>query len=250
MLVEVNQLALDWFETHNISFDNRFQSRIVPGNRIYFRDGLKVEPYIGIHSGYTIPSMGFMSYTNSWLPESIRVGRYCSIANNVSFPAYRHPIEHLSTSIFTHDYSTDLVIRFIRDNRPDYDNFFPNPQKDEISIGHDVWIGQDVAILPGVTIGTGAVVAARSVVTAPVLPYEIVGGNPAKVIRRRFSDEVINELLLCEWWKYKFTDFHSMTISDPEIFLKQFRNGRVLIDEYRPPLIILSELTSLCRVIT
>ena len=86
--------------------------------------------------------MGFMSYTNSWLPEDITIGRYCSIGYNVSFPKYRHPIEHISTSIFTHDYETDLVVRFTRDDKPDYANFFANPQKGEVTIGHDVWIGQ------------------------------------------------------------------------------------------------------------
>ena len=190
--------------------------------------------------------MGFMSYTNSWLPEDITIGRYCSIGYNVSFPKYRHPIEHISTSIFTHDYETDLVVRFTRDDKPDYANFFANPQKGEVTIGHDVWIGQDVAIMPGITIGTGSVIAARSVVTRPVLPYEIVGGNPAKLIRKRFSDEIINQMLLSEWWKYKFTDFDDVNISNPEDFLRKLRDSKSRLTEYRPKKVVIAELSEFC----
>ncbi|MEO0356168.1 MAG: CatB-related O-acetyltransferase [Cyanobacteria bacterium P01_A01_bin.3] len=67
-------------------------------------------------------------------------------------------------------------------------------------IENDVWIGERCTILSGVTIGSGSVVAAKSVVTKSVPPYAIVGGNPAKLIRFRFTDEIINQLLALKWW--------------------------------------------------
>lgn len=70
-------------------------------------------------------------------------------------------------------------------------------------VGHDVWIGHGATIMPGVTIGSGAVIAARAVVTRDVPPYAIVGGNPATVIRQRFSDEDISDLLALAWWDWQ-----------------------------------------------
>ncbi len=74
--------------------------------------------------------------------------------------------------------------------------------KGDTVLGNDVWIGYDVLVMPGVKIGDGAIVAARSVVTSDVPPYAIVGGNPAKIIRMRFSVEVVNELLSIRWWDW------------------------------------------------
>ena len=69
-------------------------------------------------------------------------------------------------------------------------------------IGSDVWIGYDALLMPGVKVGDGAIVAARAVVTGDVPPYAIVVGNPAKVVKRRFDDEVVAELLTIRWWDW------------------------------------------------
>lgn len=74
------------------------------------------------------------------------------------------------------------------------------PNKGDTVFGNDVWLGHDVLVMPGINIGDGAIVAARSVVVSDVPPYSVVGGNPAKVIRKRFPDEVIDELLAIRWW--------------------------------------------------
>lgn len=72
--------------------------------------------------------------------------------------------------------------------------------KGDIVIGNDIWIGYEAIVLSGVTIGDGAIIGARAVVTKDVPPYTIVGGIPAKQIRKRFSDEVISKLLELQWW--------------------------------------------------
>ena len=74
--------------------------------------------------------------------------------------------------------------------------------KGDIVIGNDVWIGFEAVILSGVTIGDGAIIGTRAVVTKDVPPYTIVGGVPAKPIRKRFSDSVISELLKVQWWNW------------------------------------------------
>lgn len=76
------------------------------------------------------------------------------------------------------------------------------PFKGDTVIGNDVWIGQNVTIMPGVKIGDGAIIAANSIVTKNVEPYTIVGGNPCKLIKKRFSDEIIELLLELRWWDW------------------------------------------------
>ena len=101
--------------------------------------------------------------------------------------------------------------------------------RDEVKtthVGHDVWIGRNALIKQGVTIGNGAVVGMGSVVTKDVLPYSIVGGNPAKLIRMRFSNETIDELIKSEWW-YLDEDILrkcSKNIKDPKLFLKSIKS--------------------------
>lgn len=76
------------------------------------------------------------------------------------------------------------------------------PYKGDTIIENDVWIGHNVTIMPGVKIGNGAIISTNSTVTKEVPPYTIVGGNPAKEIKKRFSDEKIKELLDLEWWNW------------------------------------------------
>ncbi|QJE72573.1 CatB-related O-acetyltransferase [Aerophototrophica crusticola] len=77
------------------------------------------------------------------------------------------------------------------------------PHKGDTVVGNDVWIGYEALVMPGVTIGDGAIVAARSVVTADVPPYAVVAGNPARLVRMRFPEEVVARLLALRWWDWE-----------------------------------------------
>jgi virginiamycin A acetyltransferase len=84
------------------------------------------------------------------------------------------------------------------------------PLKGDTVIGNDVWIGQNATILPGVHIGDGAIIGANSVVASDVTPYTIVAGNPAKLIRKRFDDELTALLLKFKWWDKSIDEINSL----------------------------------------
>lgn len=119
------------------------------------------------------------------------IGSYCSIANNVIIGGATHPMRWVSMS---------PVFYYGRDSIKKKFSEFHRDQEKRTIIGHDVWIGHGAHIKQGVTIGTGAVVGMGAVVTKDVPPYAIVGGNPARVIKMRFEEDIIQRLLKSEWW--------------------------------------------------
>lgn len=128
--------------------------------------------------------------------DRLVIGRFCSIACGARFlfTSANHTLRSLSTypfPIFFEEW--DLDVAHITDA---WDN------KGDIRIGNDVWIGYEAVVMSGVTIGDGAIVAARAVVTKDVPPYTIVGGVPARPIRKRFDDATIAQLLALRWWEW------------------------------------------------
>lgn len=122
----------------------------------------------------------------------VKVGNYCSISSDVKIGLGKHP---------THLFSSSPVFYSNQNPFNSHDAYLEfNDQPTLTVIGHDVWIGANVIIMDNITIGTGAVIAAGSVVTKDVQPYEIVGGVPAKLIKKRFDDQTISSLLKSEWW--------------------------------------------------
>ena len=128
--------------------------------------------------------------------DKLAIGKFCSIACGAKFlfTSANHTQASLSTypfPIFFEEWGLD-----VQNITSAWDN------KGDIIIGNDVWIGYEAVILSGVTIGDGAIIGARAVVTKDVPPYTIVGGVPAKPIRKRFSDETISALLTTRWWDW------------------------------------------------
>lgn len=158
------------------------------------------EPPVDIGVGTSIffdVAIGAHSYVNGGtIRERTRIGRFCSIANGVVLGAPNHAIDLLSTHPFATKAAIDSTYGFpFRSNKTNSRNTI---------IENDVWIGVNAIVVEGVKIGTGAIVAAGAVVTKDVPPYAIVGGVPAKVIRYRFPDDLIEELLESEWWELPF----------------------------------------------
>lgn len=135
-----------------------------------------------------------VKYLFDFTGDRLVIGKFCAIASGVTFlmNGGNHLVEAISTfpfSIFGNGWEGAMEGKTF-------------PTKGNTTVGNDVWIGYNSVILPGVTIGDGAVIASCSVVTKDVEPYAIVGGNPAREIRKRFSDEHILDLLALKWWDW------------------------------------------------
>ncbi len=210
---------------------------LVIGKNLFIDDAFSAEPYSAVYTANHNLSciIGAFSMSTSYLPAGVRVGRYCSIALGLKFLGHRHSIECVSSNDFVNFVSTPPLSSFLADQGVNNFKTYPaNLTRQRPIIGHDVWIGQNVTLNDGVTIGNGAVIAAESVVTKDVLPYEIVGGNPARVIRKRFPDEIITGLLESEWWMYKFSDFNGFSLNNPERFLQEFNDAKSSLSLFNP----------------
>jgi|SRR5690625_4693423 len=141
-------------------------------------------------------------------PQRLMIGRFTAIGPGATFlmPGGNHPMVGPSTYPFTMFGGTWTENTL--------DAFLRIEQLGDTTIGNDVWIGREATIMPGVTVGDGAVVGAQSVVTKDVGPYEVVAGNPARVIRRRFNDDDIARLLTATWWDWPIEKIsqHAATI--------------------------------------
>lgn len=151
------------------------------------------------------------------------IGKYCSFAKGVKIIlGGEHRTDWVSTYPFSVFFDETKEIR-------------GHPHtKGNITIGNDVWIGMDAKILSGVQIGDGAVIAAGTVVVKDVPDYTIVGGNPSRILRKRFDDRIINELMRIRWWDWPIDDVKTamplIMNDDPSLLIDWSRDKR-LIDE-------------------
>ena len=163
--------------------------RIEVGDHSYYHNFSELEDYAAAIAPYIFPLS----------PERLVIGKFAQIAHGVRFitSSANHAMDGFSTYPFLNFMMTEET------TEDDFREFFKTAAtKGDTVIGNDVWIGMDAVVMPGVTIGDGAIVSARSVVVKDVAPYTIVGGNPAKLVKRRFPDEVTAALLDIRWWDW------------------------------------------------
>ena len=157
-----------------------------------------------------------VKYLFDFIGDKLIIGKFCMIASDVKF--IMNGANHLTDTITTYPFA---IFGNGWGNAMD-DKIYP--QKGDINIGNDVWIGYNATIMAGVTIGDGAVIATNSTVVKDVEPYSIVGGNPAREIKKRFSEEKIAKLLELQWWNWdieKITEnIQNLTGNDIEKLLK------------------------------
>lgn len=152
------------------------------GHYVFLGSKVKlIESEIGNHS--YVNSKTIINYT--------KIGKFCSIGSNVIFGMGIHPTNLISTH--PSFYSNNKAFRTYADK-----NYFV--EYGNILVGNDVWIGSNVSIMEGVEIGDGAIIATGAVVTKDVRPYEVVGGVPAKHIKYRIDEKLIDQVRVTKWW--------------------------------------------------
>lgn len=147
------------------------------------------------------------------------IGKYCSIASNVFIGGAEHPIDWIGTSPVFYKGRDSVKLKLSEYERP----------LDKITyIGNDVWIGYRACIKAGVHIGDGAIIGMGAVVTKDIPPYAIVGGNPAKIIKFRFPENLINDLLESQWWNEdeKLLRNASKYAKEPEKFIEYLKMNK------------------------
>lgn len=173
--------------------------------RKYFSDKYNIE--IGMYS--------YGCFCPVRIAAGTRIGRYCSIADTVRVLNGNHGLQYLTLHPYTYNTSLGIVDK-------------ETITRTRCIIADDVWIGHNAIILPNVTfVGRGAVIAAGAVVTKNVAPYSIVGGNPAKIIRMRFDEYIINQIETSRWWEWDKKKLSQQIVDLPELIFSPdtfFRN--------------------------
>ncbi|CDG56004.1 putative acetyltransferase [Halomonas sp. A3H3] len=237
--VNGNLVTLVWdeevesfFQKNNFFLGYPWQIKgiIKHGAIVNFPVNLKIESF-GCMAQGKFYSAGAFSYCRSKLiTQDFSVGRYCSIAPGVELSDQDHPLDRVSTHSFTFK---PHAKKLAKDNGKEVDIHRFNTLKKAPDIGNDVWIGKDALIKRGVKIGDGAVIAQRSIVTKSVPDYAIVAGSPARIVKYRFNDDVINKLKEIRWWDYSFFDFSDINVTDVERFLELF-SKRLSVSDVSP----------------
>ncbi|MCL6220929.1 CatB-related O-acetyltransferase [Zunongwangia pacifica] len=136
-----------------------------------------------------------VKYLFDFIGDKLIIGKFCMIASDAKF--IMNGANHLNKSISTYPFA---IFGNGWEKAMEGKHY---PKKGDLVIGNDVWIGYNATIMAGINIGDGAIIAANATVTKDVAPYTIVGGNPAKEIRKRFSEEKIKKLLEIKWWDWE-----------------------------------------------
>lgn len=168
------------FKESEINTDLISPNAIIGSNSVIY-EGVELKDKV-VLGKYTLVNKGTLIRT-------AKIGNYTSIGPYCQIGMPEHPVDHMSTSPFIYNRNRSIL------NLNSWSEFRETPV-----IGNDVWIGGNVVIVQGVKIGDGAIVAAGAVVTKDVEPYTIVGGVPAKFIRKRYDEKIIKHLQEMNWW--------------------------------------------------
>lgn len=161
-------------------------------------------------------------YHYDFLGDKLIIGKFCQIASDVKF--LMNGMFHMMDSFSTYPFAI-----FSKACQAKYPPEAKYPFKGDTVIGNDVWIGYNATFMPGVHVGDGAIIGTNALITKDIGPYEIWGGNPARLIRKRFSDEIIEDLLKIQWWNW---DIEKIVENVDAILSKDIEKLRQLCDKF------------------
>jgi acetyltransferase-like isoleucine patch superfamily enzyme len=223
------------FERHRLSFGDRKREGLP---LIDFYKSARIEQYADYTNGTALCTIGAFSYQMAG-GLTVNMGRYCSVADHTSIMGERHPVEHVTTSTFPYR-APRPSFRWAREDLLGGSTQMVPPRVLTAPVPvlqHDVWTGNHALLQRGITLHTGCVVGAGAVVTKDVPPYAIAGGNPARIIRMRFRDDVIDRLLASRWWEYHPSVVFACDITDPARFLDQLAAQRDSFAPFAPKIL-------------
>lgn len=177
-------------------------SRLSHNSKIRMEERVKIGRVLFEGANVEIGAYSYIR-SESELYGNCQIGRFCSIGSNViiGLEKSKHPMNWLTTALFTreleHLYQLQSAASITK-------------------IGHDCWIGRDAVIMEGVHVGHGAVVAARAVVTRDVPEYAVVAGVPAKIVKYRFSQNLIDKIIASQWWNYPAEEIQKLNLDQVE----------------------------------
>lgn len=186
MIPNPNEIYASKFKTSVFLKNVITAPNIVVGDYTYYDDANDPTAFEQNNVLFNYPEFG----------DKLVIGKFCAIASGTQF--IMGSANHRMSSIST--YPFNVFGGAWEENTPPH--LSQLPFKGDTVVGNDVWIGREGVIMPGVNIGDGAVIAAYSIVAKDVEPYTVVGGNPAKLIRKRFDDELTELLLKLQWWNF------------------------------------------------
>lgn len=227
--------------TEKMLFADRFGNRLIQNRSGYIAD--RSTPVVEVESpAYFLPNVrldveyiGAYSWINhdTEIRNTSRIGRFSLFGPCCIISAPEHPVSFASAhiSFMSKDYFPSSEAYLLHQDQSwaqtyfsDWHNWYTETSRGDRKtvIGNDVWFGRNVLVMRGIHVGDGAIVCAGSVVTKDVPPYTIVGGNPAKVIRQRFSDEMVEKFIEIKWWEYGPDILHVDGFTSPDMdFLKR-----------------------------
>ena len=203
----------------SIVVDDEHKIQMALGSRIldsYIEGNLYLDRYACVNR---VTCGQFNGLGNFSYVSRSNIGRYCNMGARISVGGFEHPLNWLSISSI--QFRSDAFFESVQPvvDYAENDNIIPE-------IKNDVWVGDNAVIKSGITLSTGCVIGAGSVVTKNVSPYEIVAGNPAKLIRRRFDDKIIEDLLNLEWWLLSPGDLSGVSFDQIDLAIDQISNIR------------------------
>lgn len=218
------------------------KTRWINGTIITFEKNTIIEEFTTFAAGKNLFSCGSFSSCASDIGSNVEVGRYTEIATGCRRMGFRHPLESVSTNSALFNFYRENVFSYFEKYEKENGALnkksvpTPQPQREVIKIGNDVWIGNDVVLSGGIVIGDGAVICSNAVVTKDVPAYSVCGGVPAKVIKYRFPIKICEELIESQWFDYELGDMfrNELDFSSPELFLNKFNAVKQNLSKLKP----------------